>query len=97
MRIPATLLLLTGFFSRLFALDSSTVNLGMVLKQVSANHPTAKQAALLPKQGEAYLRYARGGFDPKVFFTQREKPSKQRITTMKLPPGLVFPHGMAWI
>ena len=91
MRIPATLLLLTGFFSRLFALDSSTVNLGMVLKQVSANHPTAKQAALLPKQGEAYLRYARGGFDPKVFFTQREKTFKTENYYNETSAGISIP------
>lgn len=76
MRILSILVLILGYHNPLFSQDSVSINLGMVLKLVRENHPVVKQAALLPKQGESYLRYARGSFDPKLFFEQREKTFK---------------------
>lgn len=73
------------------AQNSGNINLGMILKQVGAYHPTAKQAALLPRQGSAYLRYARGGFDPKVFFEQREKTFKTENYYTETSAGINIP------
>lgn len=42
-------------------------------QQVKANHPVARQAALLQEQAAQELRYARGGFDPKLYASQEEK------------------------
>ncbi len=71
MRILTTCFLFLAAIQSIFAQDSSTLNLGLVLKQVSNFHPTVKQASLLPKQGESYLRYTRGSFDPKLFFQRK--------------------------
>ena len=83
MRILTICFLFLAAIQSLFAQDSSTLNLGLVLKQVSNFHPTVKQASLLPKQGESYLRYTRGSFDPKLFFQQR--PLKTKTITPKHP------------
>lgn len=42
-------------------------------QQVKANHPVARQAALLQEQAAQELLYARGGFDPKLYASQEEK------------------------
>ncbi|MFM7765685.1 MAG: TolC family protein [Sphingomonadales bacterium] len=91
MRIATILMLFAGFIAPVFAQDRGNINLGMVLKQVGANHPITKQAALLPKQGEAYLRYARGGFDPKLFFAQREKTFKTENYYNETSAGISIP------
>ncbi|MDX2283555.1 MAG: TolC family protein [Bacteroidia bacterium] len=46
------------------------------LELVSAWHPVARQAALLPEQAQARLRLARGGFDPKIYGTLDQKDFK---------------------
>jgi outer membrane protein TolC len=85
---------MVGIFAPAEAQDSGSINLGIILKQVGAFHPAAKQAALLPKQGSAYLRYARGGFDPKVFFEQREKTFKSENYYTETAAGISVP---TWI
>lgn len=53
--------------------DSTALPLGMALQVVREYHPVARQARLMPLEGEAYLRYARGAFDPKVYLDQKNK------------------------
>lgn len=91
MRIFVKLFLLAGGLTQLYSRDSVSINLGMILKQVRAYHPTIKQAALLPKQGESYLRYARGGFDPKLYFEQREKTFKSENYYSETTAGISVP------
>ncbi len=94
MRYCLILMWVVGIFAPAKAQNSGSINLGIILKQVGAFHPTAKQAALLPKQGSAYLRYARGGFDPKVFFEQREKTFKSENYYTETAAGISVP---TWI
>lgn len=91
MRIFVIILLLGSSLTHLFSRDSTTINLGLILKQVRAYHPTLRQAELLPKQGESYLRYARGGFDPKLFFEQREKTFKTENYYTETSAGVSVP------
>jgi outer membrane protein TolC len=91
MRLTPFFILLLGTLNPISAKDSSTINLGMVLNQVKTFHPTVRQAALYPKQGESYLRYARGGFDPKLFFEQREKTFKTEQYYNETSAGVSIP------
>lgn len=91
MRISTTCFLFSAAIQSIFAQDSSTLNLGLVLKQVSNFHPTVKQASLLPKQGESYLRYTRGSFDPKLFFQQRQKTFKTENYYTEASAGVSIP------
>ena len=91
MRILTILVLFSGYCNPSFSQDSGSINLGMVLKQVREFHPVVKQAALFPKQGESYLRYARGNFDPKLFFEQREKTFKSENYYTETTAGISVP------
>jgi outer membrane protein TolC len=82
--------------------DSTILSLGTVLQLVKYNHPIAKQAKLLPLEGEANIRIARGGFDPKLAFSQSKKEYNSSVyynineTVLKIPTwfGADFGVGM---
>ncbi len=71
---------------------------------VKANHPISRQAALLPERGDANLRLARGGFDPKLFGEYEDKYFKEinywRIFEggLKIPTtlGIELKTGYSW-
>lgn len=53
--------------------DTFKLSVGAVLMSARQYHPVAKQAQLLPDEAAAYLRYARGSFDPKLFYDRDNK------------------------
>lgn len=53
--------------------DTNTVSLGESLKLIRDFHPIARQAQLIQQEGNAYVQYARGAFDPKIYLEQRNK------------------------
>jgi outer membrane protein TolC len=53
--------------------DSTLYTFDMFMEDVLANHPMYRQADLVPRQGEANLRRARGGFDPELKSTYDNK------------------------
>lgn len=71
---------------------------------VSANHPLARQAALLRSEGEQALLYARGAFEPKLDAFQEQKTfdGKDYFTyggaEVKMPTtfGATFKAGFDW-
>lgn len=63
--------LVPGFMSA--QIDTNVLSIGNALNLVRYNHPMAKQARLTAQGGEAYLRYARGSFDPKIYLEQQNK------------------------
>ncbi len=58
---------------------------------VLENHPMARQAALRPEMGEASLRSARGGFDPKATADYEEKRYDDKNYFTLLDAGLKVP------
>lgn len=61
---------------------------------VKANHPVSRQAALFPERGEANLRMARGGFDPKLFGTYDDKFFKDINYWRVFEGGLKIPTSL---
>ncbi len=67
-------------------------------------HPVARQSSLLPEEAEAYLRKARGGFDPKLDGDLEQKYFDQKNYyllaqgQLKVPTwyGLEFKGAMTW-
>ena len=74
------------FFSlKLIAQDStiSILTYNAFMDRVKNHHPIAMQADIKLNQGDAYLRKARGNFDPKAYsdvsqkyFTDKQYPEK---------------------
>jgi outer membrane protein TolC len=55
------------------ALPTKTLTLQQFLARVASTHPLIQQAVLYKKLGQAQLQEARGGFDPKVGYTNQHK------------------------
>jgi outer membrane protein TolC len=55
------------------AADTPRLSAGTVLMFARQYHPVARQARLLPDEASAYLKYARGAFDPKLFYDNSSK------------------------
>ena len=91
MRIYLLLLTLCCGLAAEAKTDTVKLYFSQVLQLVRENHPLAKQAALLPKQGESYVRYNRGAFDPKVYFQQRDKTFKAQQYYSETSAALTVP------
>lgn len=61
------------------------------LAQVKTNHPVARQAALLPAQGDAAVVLARGAFDPKAGTDLNQKFFDEKNYYSQLQAGLKIP------
>ncbi|UII25443.1 TolC family protein [Fulvivirga maritima] len=72
-------------------IDSATLTLEDFLDIVRTNHPVAIQANLQPEKGEATVRQARGGFDPKAAAKVSEKYFKDYTYYSKNDVGLKVP------
>ncbi len=60
-------------------------------ERIRSNHPLARQATLLLEQGRQELRYARGGFDPKVYGELDEKTFDGKNYFRHLNGGIKVP------
>ncbi len=87
--ITIIFLLLTSFVVR--AQDSTDFTYNQFMEIVFRHHPMAIQANLRPEMGEAYLRKARGGFDPKLFGEVRQKYFEETNYYSYLHAGLKVP------
>lgn len=84
-----------------FSQEPDTLTWESYTELVKKHHPLAIQARLKPVEGEAYLRYAKGGFDPKaqVDVSQKQYNGQQYYSNinggLKVPTwfGLEFGAG----
>ncbi|MBL3655896.1 TolC family protein [Fulvivirga sediminis] len=84
-------LLVTTVQGQQQGIDSAILTLDDFLDIVKTNHPIAIQANLQPQKGEATVRQARGGFDPKAMADVSEKYFKDYTYYSKNNVGLKVP------
>lgn len=70
--IRGVLILLLSHLS-FFSLAQGTLSLDQFIDLITLNHPIAQQSEIAKEMGDAELRKARGGFDPKLYSSNSTK------------------------